>query len=464
MRMVRVAYPACFSHPTDMPSLTNPDLAERLDRLPVTRLHAMAMLTCGIGMTIDTLEMAFGGVLGTVFSAQSPAVPPGELGLLLAAVFVGAALGAPLLGWWADRQGRRGALVGVMLWIALASLGAAMANGVGQLTLCRFLAGVALGGYPPIVIAYLTDLLPPQRRGSLIFLSLTPALLGPPAAIFMVRWLAPLQPLGLEGWRWGFLVGSACALLSALSFLALPESPRWLYARGREAKAQAALHAFERSAAVLAAPSETTAHPAVSQPAVRADGISPVPMRRRWLAVVGLFSLSPWATIAFPLLTGAVLAQRGFRLDAALLIFGLSSMGPLVGTLIASAVMDRFDRRLAMAACVVAMLACGAAFNFSTGAAALIVAMGLFNLSVSLYVPLLTVYSAELFPTRQRASATSIAWAINRLGGALGPLLLVPTLRAAGPAVMFAVVAASLLATLAVLAASPRGLERQAVS
>jgi putative MFS transporter len=117
-----------------------------------------------------------------------------------------------------------------------------------------------------------------------------------------------------------------------------------------------------------------------------------------------------------------------------------------------------------MAACVVAMLACGMAFNFSSGTAALIVAMGLFNLSVALYVPLLTVYSAELFPTRQRASASAIAWAINRLGGALGPLLLVPTLRSAGPSVMFAVVAVSLLATLAVLATSPRGLERQAVS
>lgn len=442
-----------------MPQLPTSDLAERLDCLPVTRLHVLAMATCGIGMTIDTLEMAFGGVLGTVFSTQSPPVPPGELGLLLAAVFVGAALGAPMLGWWADRHGRRGALIGLMLWITLASLGAAMASSVGQLTLCRFLAGIALGGYPPIVIAYLTDLLPPRRRGALIFLSLTPALLGPPAAIFMVRWLAPLQPLGLEGWRWGFLVGSVCAVLSALSFLALPESPRWLRARGREAEAETALQAFERSATVVAAAPETA-----EPPAAPVESARPVAQRRRWLSIVGLFSLSPWATIAFPMLTGAVLAQRGYRLDDALLIFGLSSMGPLLGTLVASFVMDRIDRRVAMATCVVAMLACGAAFNLSSGTAALIVAMGLFNLCVSLYVPLLTVYSAELFPTPQRASATSVAWAINRLGGALGPLLLVPTLRGAGPTMMFVVVAASLLATLGVLAASPHGLERQAVS
>lgn len=444
------------------PTPTPDDLAHRMDRLPVTRLHLLAMLLCAIGMTLDTLEMAFGGVLGAVFSAPPAPVPAGELGLLLAAVFVGAVIGAPALGWWADRHGRRSALVALMLWICAVSLASALSQGVGALTVCRFLSGLALGGYPPIVIAYLTDLLPPQRRGTLIFLSLTLSMLGPPAAIFGVRWLAPLHPLGLDGWRWGFLVGCAGALLSGLSFLLLPESPRWLHARGREAQADAGCRAFERSRVVLAlAPLPAAAG---ARPARALHDDSDAPAGRRWPWVAGLFSLSPWATIAFPLLTGAVLTQRGFKLDAALLIFGLSSMGPLLGTLIASTVMDRIERRTAMAACTLAMLACGAAFNFSSGMASLVVAMALFNLAVSLYVPLLTVYGAELFPTRQRASATAGAWALNRMGGALGPLLLVPTLRGAGPGAMFAVVAVSLVATLAVLAAAPRGRERQAVS
>ena len=437
-------------------------LADRLDHLPVTRLHALAMLLCAIGMTLDTLEMAFGGVLGAVFSAPPAQVPAGELGLLLAAVFLGAVLGAPLLGWWADRHGRRSALVALMLWISAVSLASALSQGVGALTLCRFLAGLALGGYPPIVIAYLTDLLPPQRRGTLIFLSLTLSMLGPPGAIFLVRWLAPLHPLGLDGWRWGFLVGSAGALLSGLSFLALPESPRWLHARGRAAQADAGCRAFERSRTLFSLPAVDAA--GAPRPAVARDADAATAAGPRWPWVAGLFSLSPWATIAFPLLTGAVLTQRGFKLDAALLIFGLSSMGPLLGTLVASTVMDRIERRTAMAGCTLAMLACGAAFNFSSGMAPLVVAMALFNLAVSLYVPLLTVYSAELFPTRQRASTTAGAWALNRMGGALGPLLLVPMLRGAGQGAMFAVVAASLVGTLAVLSVSPRGRERQAVS
>ncbi len=435
------------------------DIGARMDRLPVTRLHGWAMLICALGMMLDTLEMSFGGVLATVLSAPPAPVPAGELSLLLAAVFLGAVVGAPALGWWADRHGRRTALVALLLWIAASSLGAALSHGVAALTLCRFLAGLALGGYPPIVIAYLTDLLPPQRRGRLIFGSLSLSLLGPPAAIFLVRWLTPLQPLGLEGWRWGFLLGGVGAALAGLLFLALPESPRWLQARGRAADAENGCVAFERSR-----PLGDVSAAAVTNELARTDEPADAPAGRRWPWVAALFSLSPWATVAFPLLTGAVLTQRGFKLDAALLIFGLSSLGPLVGNLVASTILDRIDRRLAMASCAFAMLACGTAFIFGSGTMSLIVAMGLFNLAISLYVTLLTVYGAELFPTGKRASATAGAWALNRIGGALGPLLLVPMLRSAGPATMFAVVAASLVATLAVLAAAPRGRQRQAVS
>ncbi len=432
------------------------DPSARMDRLPVTRLHVLAMAICALGMMIDTLEMAFGGVLAAVFSSPPDRVPAGQLSLILSAVFVGAVIGAPLIGCWADRQGRRAVLVALLLWMALGSLGAALLHGAMALTVSRFLCGLALGGYPPICIAYLTDLLPPTRRGALIFSSMALALLGPPAAIFLVRWLTTWHPLGVAGWRWGFLAGTAAATIGGLLFLLLPESPRWLQARGRMRQAETACDAFERSRPVADAP----AAPVVASPVVTAAGHA----GSRWPWVAGLFLLSPWSTVAFPLMTGAVLTQRGYKLDEALLIFGLSSFGPLLGTLAASTFADRVDRRLAMGTCALAMLACGAAFIFGSHTPVLIVAMALFNLAISLYIPLLTIYGAELFPTRSRASATAGAWAFNRLGAALGPLLLVPMLRGAGAPTMFAVVAVSLLATLAMLAAAPRGHQRQAVS
>jgi putative MFS transporter len=49
----------------------------------------------------------------------------------------------------------------------------------------------------------------------------------------------------------------------------------------------------------------------------------------------------------------------------------------------------------------------------------------LFSTGVALYTPALTVYGAELFPSRSRATATATAWALNRLAACLAPLVLI---------------------------------------
>ncbi len=56
--------------------------------------------------------------------------------------------------------------------------------------------------------AYLSDVLPPKRRGTLIMIGAAIGFLGAPAVIFLIRWLTPLQPLGFEGWRWALVLGA----------------------------------------------------------------------------------------------------------------------------------------------------------------------------------------------------------------------------------------------------------------
>ncbi|MER9057699.1 hypothetical protein NKH80_02045 [Mesorhizobium sp. M0904] len=53
----------------------------------------------------------------------------------------------------------------------------------------------------------------------LILLVSTTAALGPHCYIFIARWLAPLQPFGLDAWRWAFCLGSFGAGVLGLLFL-----------------------------------------------------------------------------------------------------------------------------------------------------------------------------------------------------------------------------------------------------
>lgn len=435
--------------------LKTPTIAERLDRLPFTGLHALAVALCALGFGFDLLEMMLGGALAAVFSSQPHMAAPGQLSMLLSSVFVGAAVGAPLAGWLADRHGRRLTLIGLLLVLCAGSFGAAFGSDIASVTAWRCFSGLALGGFPPLVITYLTDLLPAGRRGPFMMVTIGVATLGPAAGIFLVRTLTPLEPLGLEGWRWGFIFGGAGSGLAGLLFLALPESPRWLAARLRMREADHTCLRFECSPSLLPA----TAPAPVSGATTARTGAP----GRAWPLAAALSFLSPWSTVAFPLLSGAILAQKGFKVSDTLLFVGLSTFGPFFGNLLVATVIDRIGRRTAMIACSAGMLAAGTIFVASGNAVLLIASSFAFTLLVSMQLSFLNLYISELFPTATRGRAVAGAWAVNRVGAALGPLLLLPVLHGKGSSAMFAVIAASLLAGVLLLIFAPSGAARRPV-
>src|SRR6202008_2199557 len=130
-------------------------------------------------------------------------------------------------------------------------------------------------------ITYLTDVLPPRRRGMLIFVTVALAFLGAPVGVFLIRWLTPLQHLGLEAWRWAFLFGGVGAATVGILFRALPESPRWLHGQERHADAQIACEAFERSSILLRAlPADLPARAAAADASTESPSTAAKSVRR----------------------------------------------------------------------------------------------------------------------------------------------------------------------------------------
>jgi putative MFS transporter len=439
-------------------------IAVRLDALPVTRLHWVIVILCALGLLFDVVEAGLSNALSAVFSAPPHRVPPFELSLLLASVFAGGAVGAPLLGWFADRHGRRIALGSALLVLALASMLAATSADIAWLTFFRVLSGLALGAYPPLMVAYLSDVLPPAQRGKMILICGAIGFLGAPAVVFLIRALTPLQPFGFEGWRWALVIGAIGSAIVGLPFGWLPESPRWLAAAGRGGEAESACRQFEQSAGASAPPT-TRAAPSVREQQNESFW-SPAGRRYRLRAALlaAMYFLSPWATIGFPLLSGAVLIEKGFRVSDSLLYVGIAMFGPSIGVLVGSLVIDRVERRTALALSAGAMALFALAFAASDTPVLLMAAGIGFNLIAAIYAAALSIYDAEQFPTAMRASVGSTTWAVNRVASALVPLALLPLLKAAGALALCGVIAAALLASiLLIVTFGPRGLARRPV-
>lgn len=447
-----------LSRGTAVPGVGRGSVTERIDRLPLTWLHVLVVAIGALGFSFDLMEVSLGNVLSAVFNAPPYSVAPVQLSWLLAAMYIGAIPGALAAGWFADRYGRKVVLISILVILFVTSMAAAVSPDINTLIVFRMLSGLALGAYPPLLFAFLTDVMPNRRRGMLILMTAGIASLGPVLMIFLVRWLTPIQPFGVEAWRWAFVLGGVGALAVAVIFRFVPESPRWLAARGRLAEAEEAVSRYERSSVALANPANAAPAP---RPKVEAAPVAAQadvkPNRAHFLMVSAIYFASPWGTVAFPILMGAVLIEKGFALSDSLFYVGISMFGPAIGTVIASLFVDRLERRFALAAFGLAMIVSAIAFAASLDPVWLMAAGISFQLFAMLHVPTMTAYAAELFPTAWRARTSTAAWSINRLASALAPLVLLPLLKSYGVWAMFSVIIAILAVGVVLALLAPKG-------
>jgi MFS transporter, putative metabolite:H+ symporter len=311
-------------------------------------------------------------------------------------------------------------LIPAFLWLGLTSTLAATRVEFTWLVSLRFLAGLSLGAIPPLVISYLTGLAPPRYRGTYIFWISGASFLAAPATIFLIRWLTPLQPFGVAGWRWPFAVAGVAALCVGGGFLLAPDAPR--------------------SSSLVPADSDT------------------IRLKPRFAFFALLSFVAPWASAGFSLVTGPLLLHRGYDLSNTLLYVGLSTFGPTVSTLAASTFIDRIERRTALILSTLLMLFGAVLFFVAASSAWLLTALLVFAVAVGFFVPLLSTYGAEIFPTRRRATAASSAWAISRVASALVPLVMLPLFARSGASAVSSVVYSALILLSGLLAfLGPRG-------
>jgi putative MFS transporter len=67
-----------------------------------------------------------------------------------------------------------------------------------------------------------------------------------PAVALIATFLVPIKILGYDGCRWVVGIGAIGAVFIWFIRIGLPESPRWLAQRGRQAEAEAIMQMMEQ--------------------------------------------------------------------------------------------------------------------------------------------------------------------------------------------------------------------------
>lgn len=149
---------------------------------------------------------------------------PGGLGLVLSMELIGMALGSFFLGGVADKIGRRKTVLACIMVMALGMFLVPMVRNPLELSICRVLTGLGIGGMLAAINAVAAEFSNSRRRD----LSVSLMSIGYPIGAASGGILAS-QLLVTYDWRAVFYLGAtATALLIPVIFLVVPESVHWL--------------------------------------------------------------------------------------------------------------------------------------------------------------------------------------------------------------------------------------------
>jgi predicted MFS family arabinose efflux permease len=308
------------------------------------------------------------------FHARTPALS--NLGSVLA---VGA-LGALPLAALADRFGRRRLIAVGVAGFSLANFASGLAPSLEALAVLRLVAvcfEALVGG---VATALVVEEAPPGRRGQAVSVLALLAGLGTGITVISYPLLAP-------HWRWLFLAGGIGLFVAPVIWSRLPEGRTWLGVRVSGSALRLLLQpAWRRRVAVIAAMTAL-------------------------LAVL----LEP-AGLLFTVYASEVLRLSPAAISVLIVASGIAGAASYVA---GGYLTDRYGRRgPAIALTIVTALA--TSLSFATATVGFYVGNVLWSTFASAATPVFGAWTAELFPTRARATAeamTSVAAAIGSVVG-----------------------------------------------
>ncbi len=147
-----------------------------------------------------------------------------DFAISLSASQFGVLFGAPLLGYFGDRFGRRVAIISGCLIFGLGTLATVWATNLDQMAVLRFITGIGIGGLMPNTISLNSELSPRRWRATLVVLMFTGITAGSGLPGNIQAWLIPTY-----GWQIMFWIGGLVPIVTAvLLFFTLPESVKYL--------------------------------------------------------------------------------------------------------------------------------------------------------------------------------------------------------------------------------------------
>ncbi|KQM32165.1 sugar porter family MFS transporter [Sphingomonas sp. Leaf10] len=371
--------------------------------------HTRAVVAMSLGGLLFGFDTAvISGVTDALRSQY--ALSEAGLGFAVSAALWGTLVGALFSGAPGDRWGSLAVLRVIGLLYVVSAIGCAIATTLTGFVAFRVLGGLAIGASSVLVPVYIAEISSAKRRGLLVGLFQFNIVAGILVA-YLSNYLVAQAVAPDLAWRWKLGVAAVPAALFLVLLTGLPQSPRWLTARGRDQEAA-------RAAARLGLD---------AIPAAETGGTGRLDWRVHRLPIllaiaIGLFNqLSGINAILYYL--NDIFAAAGFTGvsgDVQAIAIGGAN---LIATVIGMGVIDRVGRKpLLIGGGIVTAIALAGVALVYMGAASPALLLPLLILFIAAFAmsqgAVIWVYLSEIFPTDVRARGQAIGSATHWVANA----------------------------------------------
>ena len=163
-------------------------------------------------------------------------IKSGVVGLIGAALVLGAVFGAGFGGPVADHLGRKRLMLADMIIICAGAATSALANGPTMLFIGQLFVGVGVGIDFPVSSSYISEVLPKRSRARMMVATIACQSVGMLLAGAITLLLLKNVSIA-QNWRFFLATEGIIALLFLLFRLSEPDSPHWFMTRGKFAEA-----------------------------------------------------------------------------------------------------------------------------------------------------------------------------------------------------------------------------------
>ena len=351
-----------------------------------------------------------------------------QIGWANSCALVGCLLGSLAAGALGERLGRKKLLAAAALLFTLSSVLTGWSHAFAGFILWRIVGGVAIGLASNISPTYIAEISPSPWRGRLVSLNQLALVTGILAAQ-IVNWrIARPIPAGLNalavqaswnvqyGWRWMFTAVAVPGIVFLFSAAAIPESPRWLMMQGLSDHARNALGRLGDANYADAELHRIRAsiHNAHMQRASLRDLLAPS-LRSVLLIGIALTVLQQWSGINVLFnYAEEVYRSAGYGTSGILFNIVITGVINLAFTIVSMLCVDRFGRRplilLGCAGVGMAHIATACAYWLGLhGPVVLSITLAAIAFYAASLAPVTWVLITEIFPTRVRSLAISLA-------------------------------------------------------